>query len=541
MACLERSEHFEIGSLPLFYVIPATLPATPGQDFGDRPVIAANPASSRLYPSSLLSCVGDARFPRNLLPTASRILGGLLLGLPATGLADTGTPPPDLTQHWAGYFSLLVIVLAYISAMLEDVSMVRKSKSMILAASLIWLSIHLSYSQLGLERLAVDAFKSNLQAYMELLLFIMVSMSYLNTMEDMRVFDALRNRLVGARLGYRKLFWITGILAFFLSTVINGLTAGLLMGTVAMAVGKGNPRFVSLACINIVVATNAGGSLSPLGGISTLFVWQSGMVPFSQFFSLFLPCLINFLVPAFCMSFAVPKLCPVVKAKPVALERGAKGVMILFGVTIVMAVLFDMLLRLPPAAGMMAGLSLLQLHSYYLLKSEPVEPPPPVLAFNHQPVPVKETPGIFEQDVFDRIGRLDWDTLLFFYGAMMGIGGLGFIGYLDAVSHWLYGQHDPTEANILIGLSSAFVDNGTLMFAVLNMHPAIPQGQWLLLTLTLGVGGSLLAIGSAPGIGLLGLTKGQYSFLDHMKWCPVILLGYFAAIGVHFLVNSRYF
>jgi Na+/H+ antiporter NhaD/arsenite permease-like protein len=124
---------------------------------------------------------------------------------------------------------------------------------------------------------------------------------------------------------------------------------------------------------------------------------------------------------------------------------------------------------------------------------------------------------------------------------MLGIGGLGFIGYLDLVSQWLYGQHDPSVANVLIGLLSAFVDNGTLMFAVLSMHPDIPQGQWLLLTLTLGVGGSLLAIGSAPGIGLLGVTKGQYSFVAHLKWCPVILLGYFASIGVHFLVNARFF
>ena len=93
----------------------------------------------------------------------------------------------------------------------------------------------------------------------------------------------------------------------------------------------------------------------------------------------------------------------------------------------------------------------------------------------------------------------------------------------------------------MIGLSSAFVDNGTLMFAVLTMHPDITQGQWLLVTLTLGVGGSLLAIGSAPGIGLLGLTKGKYSFGHHLKWCPVIALGYFAAVAVHFLVNARYF
>lgn len=124
---------------------------------------------------------------------------------------------------------------------------------------------------------------------------------------------------------------------------------------------------------------------------------------------------------------------------------------------------------------------------------------------------------------------------------MVGIGGLGFIGYLDAVSGWLFGEHSPTVANILIGLSSAFVDNGTLMFAVLNMHPDLPMGQWLLVTLTLGVGGSLLAIGSAPGIGLMGIAKGQYTFASHMKWCPVILLGYFAAIGTHLLINAHLF
>lgn len=79
------------------------------------------------------------------------------------------------------------------------------------------------------------------------------------------------------------------------------------------------------------------------------------------------------------------------------------------------------------------------------------------------------------------------------------------------------------------------------MFAVLNMHPDITHGQWLLVTLTLGVGGSLLAIGSAPGVGLLGQAKGLYTFSAHMKWMPVILLSYFVSIGVHLLLNADSF
>jgi Na+/H+ antiporter NhaD/arsenite permease-like protein len=124
---------------------------------------------------------------------------------------------------------------------------------------------------------------------------------------------------------------------------------------------------------------------------------------------------------------------------------------------------------------------------------------------------------------------------------MMIIGALSFVGYLDAIAQFLYGQNHPTNANIIIGLSSAFIDNGTLMFAVLNMHQDLPPGQWLLLTLTLGVGGSLLAIGSAPGVGLLGQIKEGYTFDYHMRWMPVFLLGYIASVFMHFWVNSSYF
>ena len=261
-----------------------------------------------------------------------RYLVGIIAGLPVSAFAENLMPPqpPDLIHHWAGYFSLAVLLVAYVSAMLEDITMLRKSKSMVLGGTLVWFAILLAYRQHGDVHPAVEAFKSNLQSYMELLLFIMASMTYLNAMEDMHVFDALRNWLVGARFGYRKLFWITGTLVFFLSTIINGLTAGLLMGAVVLAVGKGNPRFISLACINIVVATNAGGSLSPLGGISTLFVWQKGLVGFTQFFTLCIPCIVNFLVPAITMSFAVPKVCPVLETQKINLQRGAGGVIFLF-------------------------------------------------------------------------------------------------------------------------------------------------------------------------------------------------------------------
>jgi Na+/H+ antiporter NhaD/arsenite permease-like protein len=469
-----------------------------------------------------------------------------LLFLPVEAWAVEGvvSKPLDMTHTWAGYFSLVVIVIAYVAAMFEDVTFLRKSKPMLLGASLVWIAILVHYQQHGDPELALHAFKENLQAFFELLLFIMVSMSYLNVMEDMRVFDALRIRLLKLNMGFRSLFWITGVIAFLLSTMVNGLTTGLLVGAVAIAVGKQNAKFVSLAAINIVVACNAGGSFSPLGGISTLFVWQGGVLKFTDFFLLFLPCVVNFVVPALIMSFAVPRGVPKIEIETIELHRGTKRIIALFVITISLAVVFNMALELPPAAGMMAGLSLLQFFSYYLMKTSDLFTAIPDASVLNDATANKELKDLQRGQsfmIFEKIGRLEWDTLFFFYGAMVGIGGLGFIGYLDAISGWLFGEHSPTVANILIGLSSAFVDNGTLMFAVLNMHPDLPMGQWLLVTLTLGVGGSLLAIGSAPGIGLMGIAKGKYTFASHMKWCPVILLGYFAAIGTHLLVNARLF
>jgi Na+/H+ antiporter NhaD/arsenite permease-like protein len=131
--------------------------------------------------------------------------------------------------------------------------------------------------------------------------------------------------------------------------------------------------------------------------------------------------------------------------------------------------------------------------------------------------------------------------LFFFYGVVMCVGGLGFIGYLGMISHVIYGDWGATNANIAIGIISAIVDNIPVMFAVLTMEPDMSIGQWLLVTMTAGVGGSLLSIGSAAGVALMGQARGVYTFFGHLKWTPVIALGYAASITVHMLINHKLF
>ncbi|QPK65416.1 sodium:proton antiporter NhaD [Methylomonas sp. LL1] len=448
----------------------------------------------------------------------------------------------DLTHHWVGYLAIVIFTIAYILAMIEEVTELNKSKPMVLAASLIWAFIAGIYVSGGMGEQAGTAFRAALESYAELFLFIMVSMAYLNAMEDRGVFNNLRVWLLSKGFSYRKLFWITGIMSFGLSSVCNNLTTALLMGAVIMTMGKHNRQFLSVACINIVVATNAGGSFSPFGDITTLLVWQSGMVPFADFYSLFIPAVVNFVLPASIMYFWIPKSQPAAVGKAPTMKRGALTMIVLFLLTIITAICFENFLELPPAAGMLAGLTYLKFLGFYLQKTESK---PETSDFAHVyklfDVELPERNKSHKFDVFKSVADLEWDTLLFFYGVMVSVGGLSFIGYLTLASDVLYVGMDPTIANILVGILSAFIDNGTIMYAVLTMHPEISQGQWLLVTLTAGVGGSLLAIGSAAGVGLMGQTKGIYTFGVHLKWMPVILLGFFGSIGVHFLLNGHYF
>ena len=462
----------------------------------------------------------------------------------------------DLTMHWAGYLALVIFAVAYILAMTEEVTELKKSKPMVFAASLIWIFIAGVYTSNGMSEQAGLAFRSSLEGYAELFLFIMVSMTYLNAMEDRGVFDSLRVWLLSKNFTYRQLFWITGFQSFFISAGCNNLTTALLMGSVILAMGKDNRQFVTLSCINVVVASNAGGSFSPFGDITTLLVWQKEVVPFVDFFALLIPAIINFVIPATIMNFFIPKERPSAVMEAQTMKRGGWVIIFLFVLTIVTSACFENFLRLPPAAGMMLGLTYLKFFSYYLQKTRDshlvsmsmdlsgikIDYSDPMIYKDHQEAEVKKT--LVKEvpfDIFQKVANLEWDTLLFFYGVMVGVGGLSFIGYLGIASHHLYGSIDPTLANILVGIASAFVDNGTIMLSVLTMAPDISQGQWLLVTLTAGVGGSMLAIGSAAGVGLMGQAKGIYTFTSHLKWTPVIALGYAGSIAAHFLINARYF
>lgn len=588
----------------------------------------------------------------------------------------------DFTGSVYGYLGLLLFILAYILVTMENKLELRKSKPVLFAAGLIWILVALAYAGIGDTHTAHDAIKASLLEYAELFLFLLAAMTYINALEERNVFQSLRAHLVSRGYSFKKIFWITGLLSFCISPVADNLTTALLMGAVIMAVGGNNKTFIAIACINVIVAANAGGAFSPFGDITTLMVWQKGKIEFSRFALLLLPSLVNWLVPALFMSFAVESAMPTVTDEKVPMKKGARRIMSLFLMTIATAVSFHNFLHLPPAAGMMLGLGYLGIFSFFLKKMEGVderfdsilgtrshETLHPIYSLvnqksdlatyinnfedptfmidgdhlvtywnpameelsgvqakdvigtsrhwypfyrrerlvladlvlenfskeeigrhyhgHHKPIAnmkhayeaaaffpdlsgggkwlsiaaalvrddndavigvvetlrdhTKQKQKTSHFDIMKRIARAEWDTLLFFYGVILCVGGLSQFGYLGLVSGYLYTDLGASVANILVGLMSAVIDNIPVMLAVLMMDPVMPEGQWLLVTLTAGTGGSLLAIGSAAGVALMGSARGIYTFGGHMKWAPAIAAGYAASIACHMFINGKLF
>jgi Na+/H+ antiporter NhaD/arsenite permease-like protein len=464
----------------------------------------------------------------------------------------------DLTGHWVGLVSLAGFVIAYVVVILEERVSLRKSVPIMLAAGLIWILIGVAYAMLGNPEAAGDAFRHNLLDYAELLLFLIVAMTYVNTMGERGVFDVLRSWLVNRGFSFRGLFWVTGALAFVISPFADNLTTALVMGAVAITMGADNPKFVGLACINIVVAANAGGAFSPFGDITTLMVWQHGLVPFTGFLPLLVPSLINWLIPAGIMAMGVDRIKPTAPREEAHLEDGAVVVVVLFLATIATTVILHSFIHLPPAAGMMLGLGVLKLYGYALNQRrqprfvvdemEDVfaditridEPESEGPTAGRAPAP--PTPRVAKPlDTFRMMEQVEWDTLMFFYGVILSVGGLGTLGYLALTSRLFYDGLGATTANVLVGLLSALIDNVPVMFAVLSMNPDMAVGQWLLVTLTAGVGGSLLSVGSAAGVALMGQSRGAYTFMSHLRWSWAIALGYVASIAAHLVLNRHLF
>jgi len=431
----------------------------------------------------------------------------------------------DLTMTWVGIASLVIFVVAYYFIAMEDKYHINKAKPALFAGTFIFILIGIYYALNGLDG-------KHLHHEIEILIieiagiffFLFVAMTYIEAMIDLRVFSALRYNLVSKGYDYKKLFWITGLLAFFISPIADNLTTALILSTVLITIDKTNKAFIVPSAVNIVVAANAGGAWSPFGDITTLMVWVDGKGAFIDFLYLFPASFIGWGVTAFLLSRFIPEGNPPFadNEKKVDIAPGGKVIMGLFGFTIFSAVMSHQVLHLPAMWGMMFGLAVLKLYVYQMSKktrydTEGVECP--------------------EINVFSFISKIENDTLLFFFGILAAVGGLHFLGFLEYFTA-LYSQFGATTVNIGVGFLSAIVDNVPVMSAVLKSSPDMgvdAHSQWMLVTLTAGVGGSLISFGSAAGVGVMGKLHGIYTFGAHMRLAWTVLIGYIVSVAVWYL------
>jgi len=421
----------------------------------------------------------------------------------------------NLATTWVGWLSLAVFVIAYYFIATEEKYEINKAKPALFAGTFMFMLIGVYYAINGLNPDGLhDELEKLILEIAEIFFFLLVAMTFIETLLERGVFDLLKYKLVSKGYTYKKLFWLTGLLAFFISPVADNLTTALILSTVLFTIDKKNMAFLVPGAINIVVAANAGGAWSPFGDITTLMAWTAGKGEFVDFLFLFPASVVGWVVTAFLLSLSVPSGEPPFDAatekKPVVLD-GGMTVAYLGVLTIAIAVLGHTFFHFPAMWGMMFGLAILKLYAFQLGRS-----------------------GKNSFNIYVNMEKVENDTLLFFFGILSAVGALHFLGFLEYIHH-LYDLVGPTTANIGVGFLSAIVDNVPVMSAILKSSPAMGIDQWMLVTMTAGIGGSLISFGSAAGVGVMGKLRGIYTFGSHMKHAWTILVGYIVSIIIWYV------
>ena len=424
---------------------------------------------------------------------------------------------PDITFTWVGLSALVIFIIGYYFVATEEKYHIDKAKPALFIGTFMFILIAIYYALNGLNMDLVHTQAQHLILEIaEIFFFLFVAMTYIETLIHMNVFEKLKYNLVSRGYNYKKLFWLTGFLAFFISPIADNLTTALILSTVLITIERKNVAFLVPGAINIVVAANAGGAWSPFGDITTLMAWTAGKGTFVDFLFLFPASIIGYLVTAFLLSKFVPDSYPdfdASKEKTPVLMQGANKVIALGIITIASAVLSHQILHLPAMWGMMFGLALLKMYQYRLKR-----------VYNS------------DLNIFESMSKIENNTLLFFFGILAAVGALYFIGWL-ALAAVVYDPNvlGPTWSNIGVGFLSAIVDNVPVMSAVLKASPDMGIEQWMLVTLTAGVGGSMISFGSAAGVGVMGKLPGIYTFGAHMKYSWTIVIGYFVSVAIWYV------
>lgn len=396
------------------------------------------------------------------------------------------------------YVLIGLTFLALAGVVFEEITHVNKAKITLLFGTLSWILLFV-YAPSSVDQTNIDHhLRENLADISTLWLFLVAAMTFVAYLNKKGLIANLLHRAMPESISEKKLLFFTAIFSFVFSSLADNITATLVSIALILSLSLPPNSTIRFAVL-IVFAVNSGGVSLITGDVTTLMIFLADKVSILNLLWLSLPAFIAVMALAFMMSFGLNGKVRI-KQQKVAIRKIDYTIAIIFLSTILFTILGNVLFKIPPVLSFLAGLAVMFIVARLFNDDD-----------EHDPI-------------LEYIRYIEFDTLLFFLGILLLVGMLEHIHALDFLVS-LYHYVPPLYANYLMGITSSMVDNVPLTAALLKTGIQMDLPAWLGLTYAVGVGGSLLVIGSAAGIVTMSKVPGL-SFARYAKYGLLLLIAY---------------
>jgi len=408
---------------------------------------------------------------------------------------------------------LVMAVIAFLGVVLEEVIHVNKAKVVLLFGALSWVVLFIAAPDEVMRGRVQEALNENITDIASLWLFLLATMTFVAYLNKKGLIENIIYRILPGRITERKLLFLTGIFCFVFSSIADNITATLVSVALVLSLNLELRKMLRFATL-VVFAVNSGGVAMITGDVTTLMIFMADKVEITNLLLLSAPALLAVLLLAALLSVGLNSEVVIEKNALHELRGVDKLIGALFLLTILATILLSLFFAIPPVLTFLTGLA-----SMFLLAR----------FFNED---------IDNDPILEYIRVIEFETLLFFLGVLLLVGMLQFIGTLQSLTS-LYDIMPSLLANFLMGMLSALIDNVPLTAALLKADLQMSVAEWMGLTYAVGVGGSLLIIGSAAGIVAMSKMPGL-TFITYLRSFGLLLMafafGFIAVYGLGLLV-----
>lgn len=396
---------------------------------------------------------------------------------------------------------IIIVSIGFLSIIAEDLIKVNKAKSTLFWGTLAWIVYFISSSGSGYTEAASEALNENLLDIATLWLFLFSAMTFVAYLSEKGVIEIIAGFLLPKQLSEKGLLFFIGTFSFIFSSLADNITATLVSLTILLGLNIDRDKLIKYAIV-VIYGVNAGGVSLITGDVTTLMIFLADKVSISDLLMLVLPAFTSVILLCILMSFGMNGRIDVTTQKH-TLSSVDTVISALFFFTIIGVIFGNVFFSIPPVLSFLFGLSVMFMVARVLDRDEPI---------------------------LDYVRKIEFDTLLFFLGVLLLVGMLKEIGVLELFLE-AYKQTPTLIANYVVGITSALFDNVPLTSAILKSGIDMANNEWLALTFSVGVGGALLAIGSAAGV--IAMSKiPELTFMRYLRFFPQLFIAYTAGYAL---------